>query len=329
MNIYDIAKEAGVSIATVSRVLNNKPNISPKTLNKVQSVLRKYNYTPNSIARGLVTKSMSMVGVIVEDIRNPQYTNTAYSIEHELYKKGYICIVCNVSVDDVQTYIKTLAESQVDGLIIIGSVFMTDQTIQAIYDYIPELPIVIVNGSLPNLNVTSLLCDDKSGIMQCVNHLYQRGHKKIIYVNDNDTDSAQRKVAGYKLALYENDIQEHALILKTTSGFHGGFEAGEIVFREYTCGMDYTAIIFPEDLTALGCISSLTLHGLRVPEDVAITGFGNSPFRTVGTHLLTTVNTHLDLLGVEAVRCLCLRLNKEICPNQLVLTPDLALGETT
>ena len=89
MNIYDIAKEANVSIATVSRVVNNKQNITRK---RVEAVLQKYNYTPSSIARGLASSSMRMVGLVMQDIRNTHYTSTAYVIEQELRKKGFCCI---------------------------------------------------------------------------------------------------------------------------------------------------------------------------------------------------------------------------------------------
>lgn len=329
MNIYDIAQEAGVSIATVSRVLNNKPNISPDTLSKVRRVLKKYNYTPNSFARGLVTNSMQMIGVLVEDIRNPQYTNTAYAIEQNLYEQGYKCLFCNVRSDAIESYMKVLAESLVDGAIIIGSVFMTEQTAKAIETCLPDHPVVMVNGTLPCPGVTSVLCDDRDGIMQCVNHLYDKGHRKIIFVSDSNTDSAHRKLMGYKTALFEHDLQNFYEIIHTEPGFHGGIEAGKKIVSTYRHGKDYTAIVCQEDLTALGCVRYLESQGISVPQDVAVTGFGKFCFDEVSSHTLTTVDTHLELLGIEAVRCLSSLLTGAACPKQIVLTPELLVGQTT
>lgn len=192
-----------------------------------------------------------------------------------------------------------------------------------------NVPIVFANGTLPCPNVTSILCDDRDGIAQCVNHLYQRGHTRIIYVNDNHTDSARRKLTGYQTALYERGIHENAVVLETESSFDGGIAVGEKIAAEYRPGIDYTAIIFPEDLTALGCIRALTAHGISVPEDVAVTGYGATMFRIVAPQDLTTVDTHLGMLGSESVRCICARLNDMPCPNQMILTPELLCGETT
>lgn len=329
MNIYDIAQEAGVSIATVSRVLNNKPHVSLETQNKVQAILKKNNYTPSSIARGLITNSLKLVGVIMEDIRNRQYTNTAYMIEQEMHEKGYHCLFCNVPPKNIETYIKTLSEAQVDGVIIIGSIFMSDYTINAINTFFNTRPVIIINGHLPCDNVTSILCDDQAGIMQCVDHLYEKGHRKILFVNDNDTDSAKRKRDGYMHAMFRHSLQDLCSIIQTESSFEGGFAVGEKIVSRLEHGKDYSAIVFEEDITALGCINALNNHGINVPKDVAITGFGNSVFRAVSAHVLTTVDTHLGMLGSEAVRLLYSCLNNIPCPTKLILPPELSIGNTT
>ena len=114
MNIYDVAKEAGVSIATISRVLNDPSLVSEKTRKKVEEVLLKHNYTPNAIARGLVVKSMKTIGMLTIDIRDVYYANVAYTMEHELSKNGYNVILCNTGgdVEEKAKYIKILAEKR-------------------------------------------------------------------------------------------------------------------------------------------------------------------------------------------------------------------------
>lgn len=329
MNIYDIAQEAGVSIATVSRVINNKPNISAKTIRRVQEVLNKYNYVPSGIAQSLATNSSRLIGVILEDIRNRQYTNTAYAIEQELHEKAYKSLFCNVAPENILDYAKMLSTAQVEGLVIIGSVFMNKDTAQAIQTYLSDIPIIFANGTLPCPNVTSILCDDRDGIAQCVYHLVDRGHSKILYINDNNTDSASRKLKGYRTAMFECALQDNITVLQTESSFEGGIAIGKTLLADFLYGRDYTALIFPEDITALGCIRVLASNQLSIPGDVAVTGYGNTIFRIVASYNLTTVDTHLGMLGSEAVRCICARLSNAPCPAHMTLTPELLIGETS
>ena len=127
MNIYDIAKEAGVSIATVSRVLNNKGTVSAATRARVEAILKQNNYTPSAIARGMVSKSMRTVAVLTVDIRVPHYARTAYTIEREFSRRGYEVILCNTGGDRAETlrYLQAVNQKQVDGIVLVGSVFDT------------------------------------------------------------------------------------------------------------------------------------------------------------------------------------------------------------
>ena len=127
MNIYDIAKEAGVSIATVSRVLNNKGTVSAATRARVEAILKQNNYTPSAIARGMVSKSMRTVAVLTVDIRVPHYARTAYTIEREFSRRGYEVILCNTGGDRGETlrYLQVVNQKQVDGIVLVGSVFDT------------------------------------------------------------------------------------------------------------------------------------------------------------------------------------------------------------
>ncbi|WP_341465690.1 LacI family DNA-binding transcriptional regulator [Clostridium pasteurianum] len=195
MNIYDIAKEAGVSITTVSRVLNNKENISKKTKEKVQSILNKYNYTPNAIARGLVAKSMKSIGVVTTDITDIHHGNTAYIIEREFNKIGYNVILCNTGGKTMESinYIKMLSERNIDGIILMGSVFNDDDIKSSMASYINNIPMVIINGFLNIENTHSILVDDAYGISLCVDHLINSGHRDIVYVKDQNTYSANQK----------------------------------------------------------------------------------------------------------------------------------------
>lgn len=127
MNIYDIAKEAGVSISTVSRVMNHKGNVNPETRKKVEEILEKNNYAPSAIARGMVSKSMKTVSVLTVDIRVPHYARTAYTIEREFSRRGYEVSLCNTGgeLEETIKYLRTAREKKTDGIVLVGSVFNT------------------------------------------------------------------------------------------------------------------------------------------------------------------------------------------------------------
>ena len=127
MNIYDIAKEAGVSISTVSRVMNNKGNVNEATRKKVEEILDRHDYTPSAIARGMVSKSMKTVAVLTVDIRVPHYARTAYTIEREFSRRGYEVTICNTGgeLNETVKYLKTVLEKKVDGILLVVSVFNT------------------------------------------------------------------------------------------------------------------------------------------------------------------------------------------------------------
>ena len=143
MNIYDIAKEASVSIATVSRVLNGSNRVRDITRQKVEAVLNKYNYIPSAIARGMMTNSMKTIGIVTIDIRGLYYANVSYSIEQALSILGYNTILCNTGYDPEQKirYLQMLAEKKVDSIIMVGSVFKDprlNKPVEAISKNIPS-----------------------------------------------------------------------------------------------------------------------------------------------------------------------------------------------
>ena len=328
MNIYDIAKEAGVSTATVSRVMNNKPNISPHTLKRVKAVLDKYNYVPSSIARGMTSKSMNLVGVVMRDIRHPHYNSFAYTIEQALYNNGYSCILSNVSDCNPGLTFKIFSQIKVDGIIIIGSDFMNAATEQAITDYQAQTPIVFVNGFFDKPNVTNILADDRAGIMLCMEHLFKTGRRKPVYVNDNITDSAKRKREGFMDVMMRNGYTDfNDRIIESALGFEGGKKCGEIILEKYKGDVD--CVICIEDTTALGCLRAFETAGVNVPGDIAITGYNNSAENKMAHKVLTSVDTKLEMMGLEAATALYDKMNGKVRASKLTISPELFIGETT
>ena len=145
MNIYDIAAEANTSISTVSRVLNNKGNVNPQIRKRVEEALKKYDYKPSAIARGMVSKTMKSIAILTIDVRVTHYARMIYVIEQEFSNQGYNVTVCNTggSIGECDRYFKILAEKQIDGLVLIGSIFNNLIHYPQIIAQIKEIPVVL------------------------------------------------------------------------------------------------------------------------------------------------------------------------------------------
>ncbi|MCC8179510.1 MAG: LacI family transcriptional regulator [Planctomycetes bacterium] len=326
MNIYDIAARAGVSIATVSRVINGKPNVSAKTKKLVQDVMEKEGYTPNDIARGLVSQSMNMIGIVIEDVRNTHYSHTAYTVEQELSRQGYHSILCNTGCAQREWYFRMLATKQVDGLVLVGSVFMDDEIKNLIRQFHPDIPVVMVNGTMDLPNVYSIVCDDRHGAELCVDLLVKKGHKKIVYLNSLDTYSARLKEEGYRIGMFKHKLEVREEWIMTLDNEFGCAEefAAEVAKRK-----GVTGIICGEDIIALGIISGLTRLGKRVPGDYAVTGYNNSFFSKLSQLKLTSVDNKLGVMGTQAAHMLCSVLRKSDVPSEMQIRPDLFIGNST
>ncbi|MCG8500882.1 MAG: LacI family transcriptional regulator [Firmicutes bacterium] len=325
MNIYNVASEAGVSIATVSRVLNNSPQVSEKTRKKVTDVLEKYHYTPNAIARGLVVNSMKTIGVLTIDIRDLYYATVAYTIEQDLSKLGYNVMLCNTGGDAQEkiNYMKRLAEKKVDGLILVGSVFKDQKLDTAISQIAKQMPIVMVNGLLEAENIYSIICDDSYGISIGVAYLHNKGHRDIVYLQDAETYSAQSKVHGFKTGMLKRELPLKAhSILKVEKGINGGSMAvKQLVESDH----NFSAIIAGEDITAVGAIKALKALHKSIPDDVAVIGFNNSIIAQCCDPDLTTVDNKMEMTATGAVRILNDVFKGRNVPSKTVITPDLVI----
>ncbi len=331
MNIYDVAREAGVSIATVSRVLNGKPNISEETRRKVQAVLERHNYVPSGIARGLVTRSMRTVGIVLRDIRNAHHACTAYAVEQTLARAGYQSVLCNVGTSEsrAEYYFRMLAESKVDGLILVGSILLSETIEQAIARYLPGRPIVVTNGRLALEQVYCILCDDRHGIELAVAHLWERGHRGIAHLKSEDAPSARNKLCGYREAMARRQLEVPAgWVVETGFSAEAGREAAERLLPAIRAG-EVTALLCGEDLVAMGAMMALREAGVRIPEDVAVVGYNNSVYGKLAHPILTSIDNKLDQQGVLSADILRRRLEGQQVPAITTLEPELFVGETS
>ena len=208
MTIYDIAKQAGVSASTVSRVINNKPGINAQTRKRVQKLLNENHYTPNEAARGLVMQSSKIIGILIEDLRIEHHTESAYVIEQEMTALGYTCITLSTGRRDEKKadYIRILEQRRVDGAILMGSMFETEAVKKSIKEHLPDVPVAIVNGYLDLPNVYGILIDEERGVKDCAELMFKKGKKHLVMAVDSDTPSNRNKQKGYLRAMLEQGI---------------------------------------------------------------------------------------------------------------------------
>ncbi len=329
INIYDVARIASVSTATVSRVLNNKARVAPETRQKVQDAISQLNYRPSAIARGLVLKHTKTVGILATDITAPNYAKTACAMERELFQIGYSSILCNTggSVENNKEYLHMLVTLGVCGIICIGSVFKNTLQETLMLSEFSHIPFVLSHCQIPAENTYSVVIDETHGIRLCVEHLMEKGHRDILYVKDADTYSGEKKKTAFKEAMTLLGLPvDDKLIFNTYRSFEGGAAA---VREIIAAGPRYSAIIFGDDITAAGGLFALKKAGYSVPKDVAIIGYNNSPSSICCDPQLTTVDNKTDIMGSLSVKLLQTVFENKETTRLLSVTPELIIREST
>ncbi len=326
MTIYDIAKEAGVSAATVSRVINNKSVVKEETREKIQKILDKHNFEASETARGLVNQSNKMIGILISDIRNQHYIDGAYIIERDFLSRGYCSIIMNTGVTDEEkaSYIRILASRRVNGVVLVGSTFGCEAVRQAIKTYMPATPIVIENGVLGLPNVSEIMADEYNGVKDAVKYLYSTGKRHIAFVNGNDTPSNLLKLQGYQKAAEELGLEE--ITLAVSDLYDSGVRAaGEIMSKH--CEVD--GIVFAVDILAMGAVRYLLENGIKIPEDVAVFGLNNSYFSEFSYPKISSIDNKLVELSKACVKILERAIDEQGYAEKLVIPSELVLKETT
>lgn len=233
MTIYDIATAAGVSASTVSRVINHKSGIRKETREKIEKLIEEYNYSPNVAARGLVMQSSKMIGILLVDIRVVHHIDNAFAIEQELAKRGYCSIIMSTGADEanIGSCIRQLEQRRVEGIALIGSMFMAKSTYHTIKTYLPNIPVVIINGYIDLPNVTGIIADEESGVKDCVALLARKGRKNIVYVNDADSPANRNKRKGFLAGIRALGYPQNKIYEAATS-YASGYEITKDILRE-------------------------------------------------------------------------------------------------
>lgn len=326
MNIYEIAQMAGVSIATVSRVINNKGTVSEATRAKVEAVLKQSGYTPSAIARGMAGKSMRTIAVLTVDIRVPHYAQQAYTIEQEFSHRNYEVILCNTgsSVEATVKYLRAVTEKQVDGIILVGSIFGRigrDPQVEAL---LRQAPVVLANGRLDLPNARSVLLDDVSGAALATEHLVAMGKRNLWFIQDMDTASTIAKREGFLKTCETFGVRGR--VLETEFSIEGGRKAAKELL--HSCRL-FDGIVCAEDETAVGVVKGLACSGMRIPKDVAVTGYNNSIYAAMCEPRLTSIDNKPEQVALMCVRLLEQMMDGSADSEPVYFKPELVQGFTT
>ena len=327
MTIYDIAKSAGVSASTVSRIINHKEGVRESTRRRVEALLREHHYSPNETARGLVNQATRIIGILLMDIRTLHHTDGVYYIERELEKLGYCCIIMNSGSTDAEKaeYIRRLSRRRVEGAILIGSGFQNDTVRQAISEYLPDTPVVLVNGRLDLPNVYGVLSDERSGMERCVERLVAAGHVHPAFVIDTQTPSNLLKRAGYEQGVLRCCPGYAPVVVHSGSSLAEAADATRALMREHP---QVDGILYAVDLLAIGGIRALLEMGRKVPDEVAVIGVDNSIYAEICTPRLTSLDNKLLDTSITAAQTLIQVLQSNRAPKNVMIMSTIAERET-
>ncbi|WP_281550323.1 LacI family DNA-binding transcriptional regulator [Murimonas intestini] len=329
MTIYDIAKMAGVSASTVSRVINEKPGIKESTREKVKQLLREYNYTPDENARGLVNRNTRLIGILVVDIRSAHHTDLAFVVENYLRERGYCAIIINAgpSEDQMAEGLKLLEQRRVDGALLVGSMFQNEQVKQGIFEHLREVPVVLANGYLDLPNVYGVLVDECDGVKRCVELLRKKGKEKLAYIGTMDSPSSMAKLKGYQEKMKEFGYDSSDLIIEEADADReSGYEATVRLLRKHG---EVDGIIYSEDVIAAGAVRAFWDLGYKIPEDKAVLGIDNTIYGELTYPKLTSLDNKMTEMAYEAARILVEAVEGKTNTKRLMLFSDIVEREST
>ena len=334
MNIYDISEKAGVSIATVSRVLNNSSRVSQKTREKVLSVMAQYDYMPNPFARGLGLKTMRTIGLLCPNASDYYLASALSFLERMLRIQGYdsMLLCTGKELSDREKGVEWLISKHVDGIILMGSTFVEDNESgnQYLRNASKHLPLVLLNASYASENIYSVLCDDFHATMNATQFLLEKRRRSILYLYHNRNYSGIKKLDGYKAALKNADVPIQEKLIQ----YYTEDKMSIPGIRDFVLGLDkkgvrFDAVVTSEDVMGVGVFKYARIVGRNVPEDLPIIGYNNSSYCLCCEPELSSVDNKLEMLCEQSVITLLKVLSGEHVPQKMVFMGELVLRGST
>ncbi|MEX0685150.1 MAG: LacI family DNA-binding transcriptional regulator [Balneolales bacterium] len=328
-SLQDVAKKAGVSTATVSRVLNNLNYVSHSVRTRVEKAMKDLNYSPNRVARRLRVKDgdRKLLGLLIPDIQNPFYVDVVRGVEELVFSKGYAVYICNFAQDyeKEKTYLNNLKSESIDGLIVAPYHEEDKMVISLVRD---GFPIVCVDRGLGDIEVDLVTVDNDAGAYKAVKHLIGLGHKRIGYVGGlQSIPTSRKRKDGYIRALEESGIPIDDSLVKFGDSKH---ESGKNLALEFlNMSEPPTALFTGNNVITLGALESIHSKGLNIPDDVAIVGFDDMYWSISLNPPLTAVSQPGYEIGRQAANMLFERLEEPGRePRRIVLNTKLMIRQS-
>lgn len=326
ITIKDIAEKAGVSYATVSRALNNRPDVSEKTRMQIIELAQSMGYQPNAIARSLVKRKSEIIALIVPDVSNPFFADITMAVHAAAEKAGYTTMVCNTGWDPVkeQEKLRIMVEQRVDGIILKPTAFLRPGALEAL-----NVPVVLFWHAMED-DLSYIEVDHEAGSRLAVGHLVSQGYKRIAFMGGQETSPSNQ----IRLLAYQQTLQEAGLEVDTSLISYGGFgiESG---YNRLSSLMRLPkppdAVFCGNDIIALGALHFARDNGIEVPGKLAIIGFDDISYASLPQIGLTTVSQPRSKLGEQAFYALMKEI--EAFPDRtrqrLLVEPELIQRSTT
>lgn len=296
-SIRDVAKLAGVSPATVSRVMNGTANVEDEKKKRVEAAIFETGFKPNEIARSLFKKSSKLIGMIVPNIENPFFNELAKAVEEESYKKGYRVTLCssNNDLEKEKKNLNLLSSMNADGIILMTNQEKIEHEVKKC-----KIPVIMIDRQIEGTGAASISADHYKGGRIAVEHLLECGCKKIIQLNGPLVfSSARQRRQGYLDVCRERAIEP--LMMDCLYDYEDGLMKTEELIQKYP---DADGIIAANDMVAVSAYKVLTNRGCRVPEDIQLIGFDNISLSWMMTPEFTTIAQPIYQMGCTAVELL-------------------------
>jgi LacI family transcriptional regulator len=327
--ISDVARRAGVSAMTVSRVINNSGYISPETRERVEKAVHDLGYVPNALARSLRFKQTKTLALVLTDITNPFFTTIARGVEDAASEQGFSVIFCNTDESESKEaeYLNVVLQKQVDGLLLVPASCSSDSV-----TFLQErkVPVVVLDRCVYDAKIDTLRCDSEEGAYQLTRHLLDLGHTRIaILSGPPSVSTATDRVAGYRRALVEAGLGSRVELVyhgeySQASGYQMAWQALAVTPRP-------TALFAANNFITSGALRAVREAGLRVPKDISIVSFDDLPTAPFMGPALTVAAQPAYEMGRKAAELLLTRLAGEgpAEPQEIVLPTEIIVRESS
>jgi DNA-binding LacI/PurR family transcriptional regulator len=326
VTIYDIAREAGVSATTVSKVINNTGKISDKTRKKILQIMDDLDYRPNVLASAMKGKSTYTIALLIPDIENPIYAEYVKHIEERGQELGYNIVMCNTERDPEKEsrHIALLRQKQVDGFIIAARFSNEELLLKLMKD---QIPVALFAFERSEFSIDSVTVDDFLGGYQATVHLLSLGHKRIGVIAEDSISSIER-IRGFRQAIANHGLEiDESLILIGDASIEGAeLQAGKLLDRKQRP----TAIFGYNDLSAIGAMQAARERGINIPDELSVIGFDNTYLCKIAVPKLSSVAMPVHDLGKNVMDLLIKKIEGvESAKQRIRMLPELVIRDST